>query len=151
MDHHRRVDAVERAFARDHLLAAETLLRGRAEITHAAGQTTPKFRQRERRAQSRRRDDVVAAGMTHARQRIVFGEDRNRRTFAEFGNISRLEAERFALHRQIMVLARSRQPRRRLEFLQRKLRLLMNRMRQREQLRLQGLDDARDVFLQQFQ
>ena len=51
MDHHRRIDTVERAFARDHLLAAETLFRRRAEITHAARQTLAQFRQRERRAQ----------------------------------------------------------------------------------------------------
>ena len=100
MDHHRRVDAVERAFARHHLLAAEAFLRRRAEIAHAAGQSPVQLRQRHRGAKARRRDDVVAAGMADAGQRVIFGEDRDGRAavLAELGGIGGLEAERLALH-----------------------------------------------------
>jgi hypothetical protein len=72
MDHHGGVDAVESAFARDHLFSAEALFRGRTEIANAAGKSCSQFGESEDGTQSGRRDDVMPASVTHAGQSVVF-------------------------------------------------------------------------------
>ncbi len=153
MDHHRRIDAFEGALARHQFLAAETFLRRRAEIAHAAGQAAVEFRQGQRRAQSGRRDDVVSAGMTDAGQRVVFGQDGDGRSalLAELGGVGGVESERSALIGDPMGFDRCTQSIGRLEFLQRQLRLAMDRVAQREQLVAHGIDRAGDVLFQRFQ
>ncbi len=67
--------AFEGALAGDDLFAAKAFLRRRAQIAHAPGQFRAELGQSERRAQARRRDDVVTTRVAYARQRVVFRKD----------------------------------------------------------------------------
>jgi hypothetical protein len=82
MHHQRRIDAVERAGARHQLLAAAVLLRRRAEQPDARRKRGTELGQGERGAERGGRDQVVAAGVADAGQRIVLGEQRDERTVA---------------------------------------------------------------------
>ena len=79
MDHHCRVDAVERAGARHQFLAAAFLFGRRPQQTHRAAQTIADRGEAERRPERGRSDQVVAAGVADAGQRIVFGEQGDER------------------------------------------------------------------------
>ncbi len=70
---------------------------------------------------------------------------------AELRDIARLEPKGLALNEDAMAFDRIGQPLRRLEFLQRQLRLAMDRMTQGEQLLGQAVDRRADIFLQLFQ
>ena len=75
MEHHRRVDAFERARLEQPDLAPATLLGGRAEQKHFAAQIIRNRREPEERADGAARDQVVPARVPDFRQRIVLGED----------------------------------------------------------------------------
>ena len=153
MHHHRRVGLLEGAEPRHQLLAAVTLLGGRAEHAHHAGQARAELGQRDGRAITGGGDDVVAAGMADAGQRVVFREDRDGRAvlLAELGGISGGQAEGFAAHRDAVAGESIGEARRGLEFLQRQLGFAVDRMAQTEQLVAHGIDRRNDIFFQQFQ
>ena len=76
--HERGVDVVERAVPRHQLLAGPALLGGSAEPDHSARQPVLHPREREEGSHPGHRDDVVAAGVADARQRVVLRQDRDR-------------------------------------------------------------------------
>src|SRR5687768_8552536 len=75
MDHHRRVHAVEGAALEHEDLAAAALLGRRAEHLHRDAEVVGQRSQRHSRAHARGGDDVVAARVPDAGQRVVFGAD----------------------------------------------------------------------------
>ena len=98
VDHHRGVDALEQAIVDHDLLAGEILLRGRAYEHDLAAPLIAGRGQGDRGADPGRGDQVVAAAVAQAAERVVFREDRDgRRVF-----LSRLlsrESARIAVSR----------------------------------------------------
>ena len=91
--HDRGVDALQGSVAGQDLLARVPLLGGRAEQHHPAGGRVARGHdlvQCEERADAGRRDDIVAAGVADAGQRVVLGADRDGRA----GRVADLGPER---------------------------------------------------------
>ena len=84
VDHHRGVDIVEEAALDEADLAAAALLGRRAQQRQLEAQLIGQRRQRQRSTQAGGADDVVAAGMADAGQRVVLGAD---------GDVQRARAE----------------------------------------------------------
>ena len=74
--HHRGVDAVEGAPVEQEDLAPAALLGGRAEDAHREAEVVGHPGECQAGADGGGGDDVVAAGMAHAGQRVVFRTDR---------------------------------------------------------------------------
>ena len=75
VDHHRRVDAVERAALEQLDLPAAALLRRRAQDRHGEAGVVRHRQQRHARAGRHGGDDVVAARLADLRQRVVLAAD----------------------------------------------------------------------------
>ena len=82
MQHHRRVDLRERARLDQADLPAPALLGGRAEHDDRAVAFAERRLQAERDGDAGGGDQVVAAGVADARQRVVFADHRDRRPAA---------------------------------------------------------------------
>ena len=94
MRHQRQVRTLERPALEHHDLAAAPLLRRRAEQRHGEAEVVGDPSQREGRSDRRRRDDVVAAGVTETGQRVVLGAEHHvERAGARGGPHRRLEPE----------------------------------------------------------
>ena len=86
VQHHRGGDVVERSGLEQQHFSAAGLLGGGAEQHDRQAQVVGHLGQRQRRADRRGRDDVVAAGMSDAGQCVVFGADADhQRAAAEVG------------------------------------------------------------------
>ena len=110
MDHHGGIDAVEGAVLRHQFLAAALFLGGGTEIADAAGEAAVQFRQRQRGAEAGRRDDVVAAGMADAGERVIFRKDRDfGAAGAEARGIGGVEAEGAARDGEVGAVERGSQ------------------------------------------
>jgi hypothetical protein len=79
MQHERGVDVVEHAGLGEQDLAAAALLGRRADDQHAPGKALAAPGEGEAGAERARGDDVVAARMPDTRQRVVLGQDGQRR------------------------------------------------------------------------
>ena len=90
--------------------------------------------------------------LADARQRVIFGENRDHGAAvpAEICDIGCLQSERFALHRQSMRRDRIRKPSRGLEFLERELRLLVDRVTEFEKFGTHRIDRRGRILLQRF-
>ena len=75
MQHHRSRDVVERSGLEQQRFSAAGLLGGCADQRHRQAQLVGHLRQCQRRADGRGGDDVVTAGMSDIRQRVVLGAD----------------------------------------------------------------------------
>ena len=82
MHHHRDVGFFEIAAGEQSGLAAPRLLGGRAEEVDAPPVLFEQFAERRGRAEADRSDEIVPAGVTHAGQRVVLGDDAYRGAFA---------------------------------------------------------------------
>ena len=84
MRHECRVDAVERTRTGQQLLSVAALLRGRAEEDYTAGHgpgvRASRGTEGEERPRGGRGDEVVAARVSDAGQRVVLGEEGDRRS-----------------------------------------------------------------------
>ena len=86
MQHHRGGDVVERSGVEQQHFSAAGLLGRCAEQHDRQAELVGDVGQRQRGADRRRGDDVVAAGMSDPRQRVVFGADADhQRAAAELG------------------------------------------------------------------
>ena len=142
MRHDRGVEAVERALADHRNLAAVDLFGGRADDVHAALQIIDHGADAGARARRRRGDDVVAAAVADAGERIVLGKDGDRRC-AVTGDGAKRRRQVGDARRDIeaLVAQEARQPFAGLELLERKLRVGVDAMTERNQtlrLRIDG-------------
>ena len=79
MRHDGGINALERpAFDQPHLAAATALLRRAAEHDHGALAPVERLLQRDAHAHAERGDQVVPAGVSERRQRVVLAEHRDR-------------------------------------------------------------------------
>ena len=86
MQHHRRRDVVEHPGLEHQRLTAAGLLGGSAQQRHRQPEFVGHLGQRQRGTHRRRRDDVVAAGVTDPGQRVVLGaHPDHQRSAAEVG------------------------------------------------------------------
>jgi hypothetical protein len=104
VDHHCGADALEQPVVEHHLLAREVFLGRRAEKHDLARQRRALRGQRERGADRGSRDDVVAAAVAEASERVVLGEDRDARSVAVLTSQTRADGgrqrARRVLHRE---------------------------------------------------
>ena len=146
MHHHRRVDALERAFARHQLLAAAAFFGRCAKKAHTAGQLVAQLGESQCRAQPRCSDQIVAAGVADPGQCVILSQDRDARRIrsAELALESGVQAVGAACYGEAMPLHRLGQPHRCLLLVKSQLRLGVNRPRNADQLdahRIDGLAD----------
>src|SRR5437870_13807400 len=76
MNHHRRMDSVERAPLEEESFAVAELFGRRADDRQRDAEIVDEVAQRDRGAEPDRGDQVVSAGVTDHGQRVVFRTDR---------------------------------------------------------------------------
>ena len=117
------------------------------------GKRARERRERERGAERRGGDQVVAAGVADAGQRVVLGEQRHAGAAraAELGGEGRLEPVGARLDAQPAFAQRGYEQRRRLAFFERQLRMRMDRARDAQQRLARRLDGIADFLLERAQ
>src|SRR3989442_10575131 len=113
VDHHRGVHRLEDAALDEPHLAAAALLGGRADDLDATlRQLVAKRGQRGAGADAGGGDDVVAARVTDAGQRVVLAEDRDRRSLTRLDGAAkrRLDAGDAALHLEALLVEKLGEP-----------------------------------------
>ena len=142
MHHQRGVDTFERARACHQFLAATAFFGRRAENAHAPGQVISKCRQREAGTERRRRDQIVSAGVSDARERVVLGEYRDAGTglAPEFGDECGLEPEGASLDLEFCTAERLDQQLCRVGLLECEFRLGVDRVGNPQQLGFEAVD-----------
>ena len=151
MNHHRRVDAVERAGARHQFFAAAFLL-GRRPQQRTVPHRRSRIAARPSVAPKRgRRDQVVAAGVADAGQRIVFGEQVDERAGRAAGEValeSGLEAVSGALDGEAGRRQRVAQQAARVVLVESEFRVGVDIVRHADEFPRQRIDPAHDDLFQ---
>src|SRR2546428_4177630 len=153
VDHHRRVHVLEDPRLHQLDLARAALLRGRPDHLDAAREREGAERhgQGHPRARARGRDDVVAAGVADAGQRVVLGHDCDRRSgpsAVDRRAERRGEAAHGALDPGAVLGEELGEPRVRLLFLERELRMVVDSVGEGLELVREAVDGRGDPGLE---
>jgi hypothetical protein len=132
--HQRRVHLLERApFEEEHLPAA-TFLGGRADDVQRDAQVVDQWRECNRGADCRGRDDVVTARVTDCGKRVVLGAQREvKRTVPDHRRERGRQVVHTVVDRHCRVGQDPRRPRARLRFFEAQLRVRVDAVAQRDE------------------
>ena len=148
VEHHRGIDALERARFEQADLAASVFFGGRPEELDRALEVRGVPREREERTDGRPGDEVVPAGVTDLGQGVVFGKEGDPRSPARAHPSAerRLHPTERAFDLDFChVFDELRDPAAGLLFLEAELRMLVNATRKRDQALLDFVHGAIDV------
>ena len=151
MNHHRRIDAVERAGSRHQFFAAAFLFRRRPQQPNGAAQAIANGDQAERGAQSGGRDQIVSARVADAGERIVFGKQRNARPgggSVEFALEGGFQAIGRPFHREPGRRERVAQQAARVVLVESEFRMGVDVVRHADEFFRERVDPARDDLFQ---